>query len=176
MKGPVICGVEDPSSVGAVKVAGELARKHDLPLVYVHVVAEDEDDESLERRRQEAAAPAVFILARSHHPTDCLLEIARERDASFLVLGNHGPRSSLLGSVSAEIARRAPCPVVVVPPTVDESAGHGREADEAAWRAPGPVVVVAPPVDAPAGHGRGVDVVGGVVRLPSHNGGIRRVR
>lgn len=150
MGGPVICGIEDPSSVGAAKVAGELARKHDLPLVYVHVVAEVADDRSIELRRQETPVPGAFLLARGHHPTDCLLEIAREREASFLVVGNHGPRSSLLGSVSAEVARRAPCPVVVVPPTVD-----------------------AP--DEPA-ESREVDLAGGVVRLASSNGATRRVQ
>jgi hypothetical protein len=36
-----------------------------------------------------------------------------------LVVGSHGPRSSLLGSISAEVSRRAPCPVVVVPQGVD---------------------------------------------------------
>jgi len=147
MKGPVICGVEDPSSVGAVKVAHELARKHHLPLVYVHVAVGDEDNQSFDLCQQVAAGAGVFVLARSHHTTDCLLEIARERQASFLVLGNHGPRSSLLGSVSAEVARRAPCPVVVVPP----------------------------PAEAPVGHGRDAEVVGGVVRLASGNGAIRRV-
>jgi hypothetical protein len=38
----------------------------------------------------------------------------------LIVLGSTGPRSSLLGSVSAEVSRRAPCPVVVVPPGADD--------------------------------------------------------
>jgi len=147
MKGPVICGVQDPSSIRAAKVARELARTHHLPLVYVHVVAKQADDHSIELRQQEVDVPGDFLLARGHHPTDCLLAIARERQASFLVLGNHGPRSSLLGSVSAEVARRASCPVVVVPPTAEAPDDDRSEAD----------------------------LTGGVVRLASHNGGIRRL-
>ena len=34
----------------------------------------------------------------------------------MIVVGSTGPRSSLLGSISADVSRRAPCPVVVVPP------------------------------------------------------------
>lgn len=146
MKGPVVCGVEDPSSVGAVRVAAELARHHDLPLVYVHVLSEEADDQSIELRQQAADVPGDFLLARGRHPTGCLLEIARERRASFLVVGNHGPRSSLLGSVSAEVARRAPCPVVVVPPTAAAPDAHE------------------------------VDLAGDAVGPGSHNGGTRRAR
>jgi hypothetical protein len=37
----------------------------------------------------------------------------------MIVVGSTGPRSSLLGSISADVSRRAPCPVVVVPPGGD---------------------------------------------------------
>jgi hypothetical protein len=63
-------------------------------------------------------APEHAELAIEHgHPADRLVALAKERQASFLVLGNHGPRSSLLGSISADVSRRATCPVVVVPTT-----------------------------------------------------------
>jgi nucleotide-binding universal stress UspA family protein len=57
----------------------------------------------------------AFWTVEEGHPADGLVALARERDASFVVVGNHGPRSSLLGSISAEVSRRASCPVVVVP-------------------------------------------------------------
>jgi hypothetical protein len=41
------------------------------------------------------------------------------------VVGSRGPRSSLLGSISADISRRAPCPVVVVPPGADHHQSNG---------------------------------------------------
>src|SRR5699024_1366551 len=49
------------------------------------------------------------------HPVDRLIAAAADEDASFIVIGAQEPRSSLLGSITSEISRRAPCPVVVVP-------------------------------------------------------------
>ena len=43
----------------------------------------------------------------------------------MIVVGS-GPRSSLLGSVSAEFQRRAPCPVVVVPPGTEDKMNQER--------------------------------------------------
>jgi nucleotide-binding universal stress UspA family protein len=114
----VICGVDDSSAVGAVDVARELAERYDLSLVYAHVLEQGEDDEQAEALVHVMAAPEeAEVVIEQGHPADRLLTLAQERRASFLVLGNHGPRSSLLGSISADVARRATCPVVVVPTT-----------------------------------------------------------
>jgi hypothetical protein len=53
------------------------------------------------------------------HPADQLVAAATKTEATLIVVGSHGPRSSSLGSISAEVSRRAPCPVVVVPPGSD---------------------------------------------------------
>jgi nucleotide-binding universal stress UspA family protein len=118
VKGPIICGVDADTAAGAAHVARALAERHGLALLYAHVVERAEGGaESLERARAAFAADgAEFVLERGH-PADRLIALADEREASFLVVGNHGPRSSLLGSISADVARRAPCPVVIVPPT-----------------------------------------------------------
>ena len=57
------------------------------------------------------------------------MAVAEKEAASLIVVGSTGPRSSLLGSVSADVSRRAPCPVVVVAPGADASLtnGNGRE-------------------------------------------------
>jgi universal stress protein family protein len=55
----------------------------------------------------------------------------------MIVVGSAGPRSSLLGSVSADVSRRAPCPVVVVPPGADARVGghpHTRDQHDIADR------------------------------------------
>ena len=121
MTGAVICGVDGVSdTVGTAGVARELARRYELPLVYVHVLDEYRRSSDAEQLLRDAAAEAPAELAiENGHPADSLLAVARERQASFLVLGNHGPRSSLLGSISADVARRASCPVVVVPPAAE---------------------------------------------------------
>jgi nucleotide-binding universal stress UspA family protein len=118
MKGPVICGVDDSSARGAVEVARDLAERYELPLVFVHVL--DRADAGVGRDQLVDAAPAIHhshVVVDYGHPADRLVTLAQEHQASFVVLGNHGPRSSLLGSISADVARRATCPVVVVPTT-----------------------------------------------------------
>ncbi|HET6869989.1 MAG TPA: universal stress protein [Solirubrobacteraceae bacterium] len=128
---PVICGVDawdsESGSAGTVHQARDLARQFERPLLFVTVIDADSD----EKNRAGAGALLRHVTETSHdvdaswtveegHPADRLVALAGEREASFLVVGNHGPRSSLLGSVSADVARRAPCPVVVVPRAVTE--------------------------------------------------------
>lgn len=118
MNGPVICGIEDAGGASVAAVARELAERYELPLLYVHVLDGADGDERAAGLR---VAPSGHgdLAIESGHPADRLVELAGERGASFLVVGNHGPRSSLLGSVSADVSRRAPCPVIVVPPSAD---------------------------------------------------------
>ena len=125
MKGPVICGVDDSSAFGAVGVARDLADRYELPLVYVHV---REDGREVGEILRDAAAPGdTEVVIDDGHPADRLVALADERAASFVVLGNHGPRSSLLGSISADVARRAHCPVVVVPATAGATGARSAE-------------------------------------------------
>jgi nucleotide-binding universal stress UspA family protein len=118
MQGPVICGVDPSAGDGAVQAARGLAERYALPLVYVHVLGEPVDGGRTTTLSCSATAHDDEVLViDGGHPADRLVALAEEQRASFLVVGNHGPRSSLLGSVSADVARRAPCPVLVVPPT-----------------------------------------------------------
>jgi nucleotide-binding universal stress UspA family protein len=91
----------------------------------------DYESEQIERKALEARRMVAAMLAETvpestsvvvhplvveGHPTDVLLEVAREAD--LLVVGSRGRRELaglLLGSVSQRCAERAPCPVVVVP-------------------------------------------------------------
>jgi nucleotide-binding universal stress UspA family protein len=121
VKGPVICGVDDSSvAAGAIEVARELAHRYELPLVYAHVLDREEDSDTAEELVHEVVASEhAEVAIESGHPADRLVALAHERQASFLVVGNRGPRSSLLGSISADVSRRASCAVVVVPPTAE---------------------------------------------------------
>ena len=53
------------------------------------------------------------------------MALAEKEAASLIVVGSTGPRSSLLGSISADVSRRASCPVVVVAPGAALSLTNG---------------------------------------------------
>ena len=126
MNGPVICGIEDATGVGVASVARELARRYEVPLLYVHVLdTAGEIEQAARMLRNAAPGSGELAIEKAAHPADKLVEMAGQRDASFLVVGSHGPRSSLLGSVSADVSRRAPCPVIIVPPAAAPSDSEG---------------------------------------------------
>lgn len=123
---PVICGVDGwdsrSGSAAAVRLARRLGRQFRIPIVFVAVVDPEADGSThaaaaaLLRHTVETSDVEASWTVERGHPADRLVALASERDATFLVVGNHGPRSSMLGSISADVSRRAPCPVVVVPP------------------------------------------------------------
>jgi len=118
VKGPVICGIEDANDDGVAAVALDLADRYDLQLLFVHVGSdEDGRGDVAQLVREQTEAGRADLVIEGGHPADRLIELARDRQAAFLVVGNRGPRSSLLGSISAEVSRRAPAPVLVVPRT-----------------------------------------------------------
>ena len=133
MVGSIICGVDQSASArGAAQVARGLSGKLGLGLVFVRVVDEGLPDEQINAiaERLERLTDAVGEvdagarwLVEVGHPADRSARRPRAADASMIVVGSHGPRSSLLGSVWAEISRRAPCPVVVVPPGSEDRLG-----------------------------------------------------
>jgi nucleotide-binding universal stress UspA family protein len=129
MSGAIICGVDDSESAqGAARVARALSRELGLGVVFVRAVdgkAADPDItaiaarlERLSARVQETDSGATWAVDVGH-PADALVAAAKKERAAMIVVGSTGPHSSLLGSVSADVSRRAPCPVVVVPPGAD---------------------------------------------------------
>jgi nucleotide-binding universal stress UspA family protein len=128
-KGSIICGVDDSESAkGAARVARALSTELGSRLVFVRVV-----DDGLPDGEINAVAARLHLLAESANEVDCgahwiveaghaadrLVDLAKQEAASLIVVGSTGPRSSLLGSISADVSRRAPCPVVVVAPGAD---------------------------------------------------------
>lgn len=139
MAGLIICGVDETESAkGAARVARALAGELGLELVFVRVVDENAFEakvtaiskrlERLSDDSREVDCGAVWLV-ETGHPADRLVAVAKRADAAMIVVGSTGPRSSLLGSVSADVSRGAPCPVVVVPPGGDarlNGDGNGR--------------------------------------------------
>jgi nucleotide-binding universal stress UspA family protein len=137
MTGSIICGMDDSESAErALRVARALAVTLGRRIVLVRVVEPgspvEEIDAIAERFQQrtetEALADTVALwLVDVGHPVDRLVAAAVDEVASLIVLGSHGARSSLLGSISAEVSRRAPCPVVVVPPGAESVVVNGKD-------------------------------------------------
>jgi nucleotide-binding universal stress UspA family protein len=135
MAGWIICGVDDSESAkGAARVARGLSSKLGLGLVFVRVVedgAPKKEIGAVAERLERISGGATEVdcgagwLVEVGHPADRLVAAAAAENAAMIVVGSTGPRSSLLGSVSAEVSRRAPCPVVVVPPGADARSANG---------------------------------------------------
>ena len=179
MSSSIVCGVDDSQSArGAAHVARELGARLGLRVLFVHVLEDDgetgESSAVTTRLRRLTAAPVhdgsgADRLVRAGHPADGLVAAAKDENAALIVVGSNGPRSSLLGSVSADVSRRAPCPVVVVAPGADRSLARSRTGFPGLLEdgyAGG-----ARASSAPAAGGQGnPEVVGGVVRFELESG------
>jgi nucleotide-binding universal stress UspA family protein len=144
--GPVICAVDDSEGArAAARVALDLATRLDLRLVLVHVEpptvvpgvsAAIAGQERLREAEIEHAQKLLSWLAEEEdlqkaelratigNAADSVVALAGELEAAFVVIGSHGRRgmrSAVLGSVSHAVATSAPCPVVIVPPSVAQA-------------------------------------------------------
>jgi nucleotide-binding universal stress UspA family protein len=142
--GAIICGVDDSESAKeAARVARMLGAKLGHRLVFVRVVDASSPCEKisvLARRLQQLTKQEAEVdggadwLVNVGDPADRLVAAATEEKASFIVLGSTGSRSSQPHSISAEVSRRAPCPVVIVPPGIDGHPTNGHQATQLAGR------------------------------------------
>ena len=132
MTGSIICGVDDSESAKrAARVARGLSSKLGLRLVFVRVVDPGSADEQIStpaERLERLTGCTTEVdcgagwLVDVGHPADRLVAAAADEEARLIVVGSTGPRLRRCPALSAEVSRRAPCPVVVVPPGAD---GHG---------------------------------------------------
>jgi nucleotide-binding universal stress UspA family protein len=140
--GSIICGVEDSEAAkAAARVARRLSSRLGLRLVFVRVVEPGSSDQEISataQRLERLSSCTTDLdcgagwLVDVGHPADRIVAAAADEEARLVVVGSTGPRSSLLAGVSAEVSRRAPCPVVVVPPGAD--AGEENDENEAITR------------------------------------------
>ncbi len=79
--------------------------------------------EDVERTLEEGAASLsddgvdVEVLAREGDPADAILDVAEEKKADLIVVGNKGMTGAkrfLLGSVPNKISHHAPCSVMII--------------------------------------------------------------
>ena len=138
----IICPTDlSEASLEAVPLASRMARLHgaDLHLLHIHLLhsmSPSEEDipfpgEAEARAELESSAEGiqwnqvVHEIRRGINAAPTILEYADEHDAELIVMGSHGRRGFrrlLLGSVTEEVVRLAPCPVLVVRNRPDEPA------------------------------------------------------
>ena len=66
---------------------------------------------------KQAGVPDVETFAREGDPADAILDVAEEKGADLIVVGNKGmtgARRFLLGSVPNKVSHHAPCNVMIV--------------------------------------------------------------
>lgn len=146
--GPVIACVEDSEvTASVIGVARKLADALGLELVLLNVAPRTEAPGvsvvpgGQQRLHEEELRDAEALLDRiasdagldsgvrrrvaTGSAADCIVEACVDESAELVVLGSHGRgglKRALLGSVSTNVASRAPCPCVVVSP---DAAEHG---------------------------------------------------
>lgn len=123
----------------AVELAGAVGGKLDLVSAYEPVPAQrlneerrqapedlqwainprEDVDVTLEAAAEVArqAGVAVEVFPRQGDPADAILDVAEERDADLIVVGNKGMTGAkrfLLGSVPNKVSHHAPCSVMII--------------------------------------------------------------
>lgn len=143
----VLCAVDhSPASQAAAEVGAALAGGLGVRLLLAHVIEPpallapvpplplepmpddaraDRADLDLRDLADAIGLPDAERLVLQGDPAARLVEAAGSTGAALLVVGSRGRgawRAAVLGSVSSEVARAAPCPVVVVPRGAGEAA------------------------------------------------------
>ena len=109
---------------------------HPMPMPVASGVGTGDNGCDLEMSRQRAAAASLLDVAGAHDvsvdiaveagdPARQILEHADRHAASLIVMGTHGVSGFerlILGSVTEKVLRKAPCPVLTVPPRAQSAA------------------------------------------------------
>ena len=117
----IVAGVAfSPHAQIIASTAFEFARRLDARVVFVHVG--EDDDQNRDRLREMLRAANIDteceLILRTGDPADVLTGAAEELEAELLVTGaleTEGMFQRIFGSVARKIARRALCPVLLLP-------------------------------------------------------------
>jgi nucleotide-binding universal stress UspA family protein len=125
------------SASEALRIACSLAREHGAKVILLHVAQRPVasvagmplpppppamvDWSGLKKELDAVAANIKDVPVETRlvegEPADAIVELAREADASLIVIGSHGRTGLsrlLMGSVAEHVVRKAACPVLTV--------------------------------------------------------------
>lgn len=71
------------------------------------------------RKQLEKDGLEIEVQNASGYPGQCILEVAKDVGADFIVLGSHGHGAFydlIVGSTASRVLKRTTCPVLIVPP------------------------------------------------------------
>jgi nucleotide-binding universal stress UspA family protein len=132
----MVCGIDDsPGAVEALRVARTLSSELNLRLVVAHVApgwAAGADESLTTNQARKGGDRLLERAAREHNlqaerrvevgePAETLAQIATEEAATVIVVGSRRQgrlRPGLRSGLADELAGSAPCPVLVVPPSL----------------------------------------------------------
>lgn len=142
MKKILIAVDDSPFAQRAANLGIELAREVNAEVAFVHVfdatatpagawglpadrisaMSELEGKRLLKNFCEGLSAPGSQIreFLESGSPATSIVAVAKKWHADLLVMGSHGRgkvEGILMGSVSQDVLRHAPCPILVAPPT-----------------------------------------------------------
>ena len=109
-----------PSAEHAQRVAATIAKASRAQLILVHGCSHAEKgNEVAERAKDALKAEGVTPVSEVHegNPVEIVVEIADRKDAGLIVVGSRGQSRAkrfFSGSVSRDIAHKAPCDVLIV--------------------------------------------------------------
>jgi nucleotide-binding universal stress UspA family protein len=122
MFGSIVVGTDGSDTAKeAVRQAVELAKSVGAELLVVSAFTTTTDDvapllAAAAATARDAGVP-VQTLPRPGDPADAILDVAEERDADLIVVGNKGTSGAkrfLLGSVPNRVSHHAPCSVLII--------------------------------------------------------------
>jgi nucleotide-binding universal stress UspA family protein len=122
MFGSIVVGTDGSDAANeAVRQAVELAQAVGAELLVVSAFATTTDDVAPLLAAAVATAKAAGVpvqtFPRPGDPADAILDVAEERDADLIVVGNKGTSGAkrfLLGSVPNRVSHHAPCSVLII--------------------------------------------------------------
>jgi nucleotide-binding universal stress UspA family protein len=115
----ILCNVVDLSKVALI--SGGQAQLVEESSEEVQAEGQRILDDSLQRVANRVPAATRIVVGT---PVDDIERLAGELAPAFIVMGTHGRtgfRRAILGSVAEGVARRAPAPVLIVPPERHEN-------------------------------------------------------